>query len=156
MASFDLKNPGVKEYAIVGGVVLGGALIYFWWKKRQAAAAAPADTSGDTSGDTTAPGTPTGLSTSAFLAWIQDHSSSTTTTAAPKAPGPVSGKAEVPNVVGMKGSAGEALLKARGFRTSQSPARTPAGRVTRIVGQEPGASQQPKGSTVHVTLEMVR
>jgi hypothetical protein len=148
-----MSKPGVKEYAIVGGAALAIALGYLWWKKHQAAAAAPADT---TDTGTTAPGTPTGLSTSALMAWIQDHSSSTTTTTKPPPPnpGPASGKAEVPDVVGMKGSAAEALLKARGFRTTQSPAQTKRGKVTRVVSQAPGASPQPRGSTVHVQLEV--
>jgi hypothetical protein len=76
---FDLGNPGGKEYAIVGGIVLALALVYFYIKKQNAAAAAaaPADTSGT---DTSGPSTPTGLNTGQLLAWIQDHNSSSTTT----------------------------------------------------------------------------
>jgi hypothetical protein len=75
---FDLANPGGREYAIVGAVVLAGALVWFYLRKRAAADTTGADTTG--TGDTSAPGTPTGLSTAQLLAWIQDHSSSTTTT----------------------------------------------------------------------------
>jgi|HubBroStandDraft_1064217.scaffolds.fasta_scaffold30757_3 hypothetical protein len=79
MAGLNLSKPGPKEYAIVGGSALVLFLVYKWWKNRQTtAAAATPDTSASDTGNT-APSTPTGLSTSQFLAWIQDHSSSTTT-----------------------------------------------------------------------------
>jgi nucleoid-associated protein YgaU len=86
----SLTHPGGKEYLIIGGVALGGGLLYFWLKDRQAAASpAASDNDTDTGTGNTAPGTPTGLSTSQFLAWAQDHSSSTvtkTTTASPAKP----------------------------------------------------------------------
>jgi hypothetical protein len=69
MAALDLKNPGAKEYLIVGGVALGAALLYFWWKGRKGGATAAAT---DTAGSS-APATPTGLNTSQFFAWIRDH-----------------------------------------------------------------------------------
>ena len=74
---FSLSNPGAKEYLIVGGVVLVAAAAYFWWKNRQAANAA---TSTPTSAGTSAPDTATGLNTANWLAWVQDHNTSTTTT----------------------------------------------------------------------------
>jgi hypothetical protein len=93
---FDLGNPGGKEYAIVGGVVLALALVYFYIKKKSsgstssAAGGACTDANGspgtlDASGNcigsgASAPSTATGLNTSALLAWIQDHNSSSTTT----------------------------------------------------------------------------
>lgn len=91
MAKFDLQNPGVKEFAVVGGVTLGAALLYFWWKGRKATPAAAAaqpgtdgtSTPADNSGATASP---TGLTTQALWLWIQDHQSSTTTTTRPKPP----------------------------------------------------------------------
>jgi hypothetical protein len=80
MAGFSLSKPGPKEYAIVGGSALVLFLIYKWWQNRQASTAASAANDTDTGTGNTAPSTPTGLSTSQFLAWIQDHSSSSTTT----------------------------------------------------------------------------
>jgi hypothetical protein len=92
---FDLGNPGGKEYAIVGGVVLALALVYFYIKKKSSGSGAAAggactdangnpgtlDASGNCIGSgASAPSTATGLNTSALLAWIQDHNSSSTTT----------------------------------------------------------------------------
>ena len=67
----DLKNPGAKEYLIVGGVVLGLALLYFWWRGKTQAPAAPAPAGGRRS-----PGTPTGVSTGDLVTWMHDHDGS--------------------------------------------------------------------------------
>jgi hypothetical protein len=67
---FSLRNPGGKEYLIVGGVVLAAALLYYWYKNKTGTAAAPASSAAG------GPSTPTGLSTSSFVTWITDHGSS--------------------------------------------------------------------------------
>jgi len=65
-----------------------------------------------------------------------------------------SGTVEIPNVVGMKGSAAEALLKARGFRTTQNPKTTPKGKTTKVTRQSPTPGQAKKGSTVNLDLSV--
>ena len=67
----DLKNPGPKEYIIVGGVVLGLALLYFWWKGKTQSAPAVNPPGGRGS-----PATATGLSTGDLMAWLRDHAGS--------------------------------------------------------------------------------
>ncbi len=66
----DWRNPGAKEYVIVGGTALGLALAYFWWKGRHGGtppAAAPSS----------APAaSPTGMPRQSLMLWIQDHAAS--------------------------------------------------------------------------------
>lgn len=68
------RQPGVKEYLVVGGVVVVGALAYMWWKNRQAggAASAPASSAPASS----ASGSRTGTTTENLKLWIMDHQSS--------------------------------------------------------------------------------
>jgi hypothetical protein len=57
---FDLRNPGGKEYAVVGVATIGLYFIYEWWKNRNAAstaAAAAATTPATTTTPTYGPGT---------------------------------------------------------------------------------------------------
>ena len=89
MASFDVKNPGVKEFAIVGGGTLAVVLAWRWWSNRQAGQQAAAQPAAGPAGTAPAEGTtPTGLSLGALLLWLQDHMSSTTTTRTTTTPAP--------------------------------------------------------------------
>lgn len=78
MAKFDVKNPGAKEFLIVGGVALAGFLVWQHFRGNSAAATPSADTPAEaTPVDNSSP---TGLSNSQLLLWITDHMRSTTTT----------------------------------------------------------------------------
>jgi cytoskeletal protein RodZ len=76
MAAFNIRHPGVKEFAIVIGGTLVLYLGYEWWKNRQSSSSS--DDSADTG--TTQAASPTGLSSGALLAWLQNHNSSASTT----------------------------------------------------------------------------
>lgn len=71
---FNLSDPGVKEYLIVGGVAVAAFLVWQWWKNNHPSPAA--STAGPSSGGGRPPSSPSGLSTSQFMAWIRDHQSS--------------------------------------------------------------------------------
>jgi PASTA domain len=144
---FSFTNPGMREYLIAGGVTLGVVAVYFWWKNRTAAAAPAADTTGSS-----APATPTGLSTSQLLAWIQDHSSSTTTTAGK--PGKT-GTGTVPDVVGKPGEEARDAINSAGFRVLQTPPSTPKGKRTVVTSQNPaGGRRLPEGSAVAIAVKL--
>lgn len=86
MANFDLKRPGVKEYVIVGGVVLGGVLLYRWYKSRnQTQAQAPIAADGAPLAPTVQTWqSPTGLDPKSFWLWLQDHATSSDVKPKPK------------------------------------------------------------------------
>jgi len=162
----NLGNPGAKEYLIVGGGALGLFLVYRWWKNRQAApatansqgtpctaadgSAGTMDSSGNCIGSgTTAPSTATGLSTSALLAWIQDHSSSTTTTTTTGKG--TAKKVTVPPLVGSRAETAVDALKGLGLDASLSQG-TPKGKTGTISAQSPKAGNVvAAGSTVRLT-----
>jgi PASTA domain-containing protein len=150
VASLDLKNPGPKEYAIVGGGALALFLVYKWWKNRQAAPAA-ADT---TDSGTTAPSTPTGLNTAGWMAWLQDHAGTSTTTSTTTSSSS-SGTGTVPNVVGQRGEAASAAIKGAGFKPLQTPSSTAKGKSTTVTSQNPkGGAKAAKGSDVAYAVKV--
>jgi|SRR5271166_2655773 len=139
---FSLTKPGAKEYLIVGGVALGGALLYFWWKGRTTAPAAATNPSDGTA----APGTPTGLSTGQFLAWVQDHTSTSTSTPPDKVK---TASGVVPHVVGKSGEEAADAIQGAGFRPLQTPPGTPKGKRTVVTSQNPsGGRHMAKGAPV--------
>ena len=71
--AFDLSNPGVKEYLIVGGVAVGAFFVWQWWKAKTGQAAPSSPGQQQQGGGRPSP---SGLSTSQFMAWIRDHQSS--------------------------------------------------------------------------------
>jgi cytoskeletal protein RodZ len=145
---FSFTSPGAKEYLIVGGVTLGVVVIYFWWKNRTTTTT-PATT--DSTGST-APSTPTGLSTSQFLAWIQDHTSSTTTTTSPVKK---TKTGTVPDVVGKPGEEARDAISDAGFRALQTPPTTAKGKRTIVTSQNPaGGRRLPEGSTVAIAVKV--
>ena len=149
MASFDLKNPGPKEYAIAGGGALALFLIYKWWKGRTAA---PAATTADNG--TTAPATATGLNTAGWMAWLQDHAGTSTTTSTTTSSGQT-GTGTVPNVVGQRGEAASAAIKGAGFKPLQTPSSTARGKSTKVTSQNPkGGTKAAKGSDVAYAVEV--
>src|SRR5271166_6011617 len=141
---FSLSKPGAKEYLIVGGVTLAAALLYFWWKNRTASTAAAATT--PATDGTTAPATPTGLSTGQFLAWVQDHASSSTSTTPDKVK---TASGVVPHVVGKPGEEAADAIQGAGFRPLQTPPGTPKGKRTIVTSQNPsGGRHMAKGAPV--------
>jgi hypothetical protein len=145
----NLSKPGAKEYLLVGGLALGGGLLYFWWKNRQSAAAPAAATGSGTS----APSTPTGLSTSQLLAWIHDHSTSTTKTTT--APGKKTTIGTVPDVVGRGGEEAGDAIRSAGYRPLQTPPATAKGKHTIVTSQNPaGGRKMARGGTVAYNVKL--
>lgn len=100
MAKFNWRQPGGKEYLIVGGAALGIGIIYFWWKNRQGQAGKTGQqqnpTSTDASGNA-APGTVInqggGIDAGGLQSQMRDHQSSPTTAAGGSGGGGVGGGA---------------------------------------------------------------
>ena len=169
---FDLRNPGGKEYAVVGVATIGLYFIYEWWKNRNAAstaAAAAATTPATTTTPTYGPGTgssalwlalhdlqgtntsttttTTGTGTAAGTGTGTSTTGTGTTTAAPPA-----ATVTVPVTFGLRATPALAKIQSAGLRAQTSPARNPA-KTYQSTGSTPeGGSKVAPGSliTVHV------
>ena len=73
--NFNLKQPGTKEYVIIGILALGAGYIYLRHKNATAAAAA-ANQQAQGTPVVLAAGNGGGVPFGAFFAWIQNHQSS--------------------------------------------------------------------------------
>jgi len=75
--------------------------------------------------------------------------------APPKPPAPPAAKVTVPNVVSEHGETARFQLENAGFKVTQSPPTTPAGKTTTVTAQSPRAgTKAAKGSTVKTTVKI--
>jgi len=150
---FDVRNPGPKEYVIVGLGTIGAYLLITFIASRKASSSqaqqnSTADDQGTGSGDTTT-ASPAG-GAAAFWLWLQDHAGgSTTTTTTSSTTGASTTTATVPSVVGERGEAARAKVSAAGFKPIQVPPTTAKGKSTIVRSQNPaGGTKAAKGSDV--------
>lgn len=155
--TFDVQNPGPREYIIVLAVVGGAAYLYFRHQQKTAAAA-------QTQAAAPAGGAPMagagggGLPWGALFAWMQNHQSSPapadSDTTGSSGGGKQSATVRVPNVVGQPYATGQANLAK--VNLYSYPHNTPSGKgKVYISGQNPGAGRVVKRDS-GVDLVLVR
>jgi len=118
MASFDIQNPGAKEYLIVGGVALIGGYLLIRWRSKNAAAAVPAAASpapAMAGAGAAAPATTINQGTG-FRSFLLDHQSSPQGSAAT---GTTSGTAQSPNVGHIRVDQAIAKIRAAGYQVGE-------------------------------------